>query len=108
MATKLIVSSLLLLFCTSCSMDGRLYTNKVIPYSENFHESPKGAKVCYVEDFKVKEPVSGYNISAEWTTSAIIEKARSAGIEKIHYADLKIFSILMGIYSKKTLIVYGD
>ena len=108
MATKLILSFLIMLFCTSCSMDGRLYTNKVIPFSENFHETPKGSKICYVKDFKVKEPVSGYNISAEWTTSAIIEQARKAGIEKIHYADLKIFSVLLGIYSKRTLIVYGD
>lgn len=108
MATKFILVSFLLIFGTSCSMDGRLYTNKVIPFSENFHDTPKGSKVCYVKDFKVKEPISGYNISAEWTTSAVIEEARKAGIEKIHYADLKIFSVLLGIYSKKTLIVYGD
>ena len=109
MAIKSIILLVLISFVSSCSMlDGRLYTNKVIPYSEDFKETPIGSKVCYVDDFKVKEPVSGYNISAEWMTSSVIEQARQEGISKIYYADLRVFSILMGIYSKKTLIVYGD
>ncbi len=89
-------------------LDGRLYTSKTIHYSENFNETPVGSKVCYVDDFKVQEPVSGYNINAQWMISSVVEKARQAGITKIYYADLKVFSILMGIYSKKTLVVYGD
>jgi len=89
-------------------LDGRLYTSKTIPYSDDFKETPLGSKVCYVEDFKVKEPVSGYNINAEWMTTSVIEQARKQGISKIYYADLKVFSILLGIYSKKTLVIYGD
>ena len=101
--------SLLCVFLASCSMlDGRLYTNKVIPYSEDFNNTPVGSKVCYVDDFKVQEPVSGYNVNAQWMTSSVIEQARLSGITKIYYVDLKVFSILMGIYSKKTLVIYGD
>jgi len=37
----------------------------------------------------------------------MLNEARKAGIEEIYFADLKVFSILLGIYSKKTLIVYG-
>lgn len=85
-----------------------MYTNKVIPFSEDFINTPRGSKVCYIHDFKIKEPISGYNVSAQWMTSSVVEKARAAGIERIYYADLKIFNILSKIYSKKTLIVYGD
>jgi len=98
----------LLLSCTSCSLNGRLYTNKVVPYSQNFDNTKLGNKVCYVTDFKVKEPFSGYNVSAEWMTSSIIQKAREAGISKIYYADMKMFSILSSLYTEKTLVIYGD
>ena len=108
MAIRLTVISALLLICASCSVNGLLYTNKVIPYSDNFKETPIASKVCYVDDFKVKEPVSGFNLQAEWMTSAVINEARKAGIKEIHYADMKIFSVLLGLYTKKTLIVYGD
>ena len=89
-------------------MNGRLYTNKVVPYSQNFDNTKLGTKVCYISDFKIKEPFSGYNISAEWMTSSIILKAREAGISTIYYADLKVFSILSSLYTIKTLMIYGD
>jgi len=108
MAIKYILPCLLLILFASCTTDGRLYTNKVIPYSDEFERTPIGSKRCFITDFKVKEPVSGYNISAEWMTSSVYEKVLEAGITKVYYADLKIFSILQGVYSKKTLIVYGD
>jgi len=89
-------------------LDGRLYTSKTVTFSEDFKETPVGSKVCYVDDFKVQEPISGYNVNAQWMTSSVIEKARQAGITKIYYADLKVFTVLMGVYSKKTLVIYGD
>lgn len=89
-------------------LDGRIYTNKTIAYSDDFNKTPIGSKVCYIEDFKIKEPVSGYNINAEWMTSSVVEQARQSGISKIYFADVKVFSILMGIYSKNTLVVYGE
>ena len=112
MVIKLTLISLLLLLTPSCfidgSIDGRIYTDKVVPYAYNMNETPLATKVCYVKDFKVQEPVTGYNVQAEWMTSAVIEKAREAGIKQIHYADLRIFSILLGLYTRKTLIIYGD
>jgi len=107
MATKSILL-LLLSCCCSCSLDGRLYTNKVVPFSEDFNKTKVGSKKFIIDDFKVKEPVTGFNITVEWMTSNLKEKAAKAGIKTIHYADLRVFSTLLGLYSKKTLIVYGD
>ena len=38
----------------------------------------------------------------------IAEKIKKAGIKKIHYSEMRTFSVLFGIYKRKTLIVYGD
>jgi hypothetical protein len=105
------IKSLLVLFlisCCSCSMDGRLYTNKVVPFSEDFNRTKVGTKKFIIDDFKIKEPVSGFNITVEWMNSNLKESATKAGIKHIYYADLRVFSAFLGIYSKKTLIVYGD
>lgn len=107
MVTKSILT-LLLLCCCSCSIDGRLYTNKVVPFSENFNRTKVGTKKFIIDDFKIKEPLSGFNVTVEWMTSNLKESATKAGIKTIHYADLRVFSTVLGIYSKKTLIVYGD
>ena len=108
MVNKAIIGCALLLLCTSCAIDGRLYTNKVIPYSSDFNLTPAGSKSCEIDDFKVKEPVSRFNISAEWMTSSVYEEANKAGITNIYYADLRKFSLLGGIFSKTVLIVHGD
>jgi len=99
---------LLLIFCSSCSIDGRLYTNKVVPFSEDFNKTKIGSKKFIIDDFKIKEPISGFNVTVEWMTSNLKESATKAGLKNIYYADLRVFSALLGIYSKKTLIVYGD
>lgn len=106
--SKILLGCVVLLLCTSCAIDGRLFTSKVIPYSTDFNQTPAGSKSCEIDDFKVKEPVSRFNISAEWTTSSVYEKATEAGITNIYYADVRKFSILGGIFSKKVLIVHGD
>jgi len=108
MVSKVISGVVLIGLCSGCAVDGRLYTNKIVSYSEDFDRTPRGSKVCYIDDFKVKEPFSGYDVSAEWMTSSVYEQARNADIGEIYYADLKIFSVMFGIYSQKTLIIYGE
>ncbi|MCM8538147.1 MAG: hypothetical protein NE334_19545 [Lentisphaeraceae bacterium] len=108
MATKSIILAVLMCLSSSCAIDGRLYTKKVMPFTENFHQTPVGSKVCYVDDFRIKEPVSGYNVSAEWMRSNLLTEAQKAEMTKIYYADVETFSFLLGIYTRKTLRIYGD
>lgn len=107
MIKTLFIASTLCL-CTSCAINGLLYTDIVVPVSDDFTQTPIGTKVCYIDDVKLKEPFSGFGLSAEWMSSSIYEKAREAGLEKIYYADMRILSVFRGIYKKQTLIVYGD
>lgn len=87
---------------------GLIYSHTVAPYSVRFNETPVGAKRCVINNYQVKEPVTGYNMYAEWSTSYILEEARKAGITNINYMDRKTLSILNGVYKRETLIVYGD
>ena len=57
-----------------------LYTNTIRPHSTNFRNTSVGTKRCVLNEYKLKEPVTGYDISAEWGTKAIITAAKEAGI----------------------------
>ncbi len=87
---------------------GLLYSNMVVPYSTKFAETPVGTKRCVINNHQIREPVTGFNIYAEWSWSYIVKEAEKAGIKEIYYMDLRTLSILTGIYKRESLIVYGD
>ena len=93
---------------SGCSLSGRLYTNIVEPLSENFNNTPVGTKTCVIKNYRLREPVSRLNVSAEWSMGYIVEQARKSGITKIYYIDIRTFSVLLDIYRKKDIIIYGD
>lgn len=104
----------LLVFSAGC-MSGRrrlvspglLYTNTIRPHSTNFRNTSVGTKSCVLNEYKLKEPVTGYDVSAEWSTKTIIAAAKEAGITNIAYTEMHTLSIL-GIYRQKSLIIHGD
>lgn len=98
----------LLVFGAGCASGRRsLYTNTIRPYSTNFRNTSVGTKKCVLNEYKVKEPVTGYGISAEWGTEAILAAAKEAGITNIAYTEMHTFSI-MSVYRRKRLIIHGD
>ena len=98
----------LLAGCAPSLPSGLLYSDTTSPYSRKFDETPVGSKRCVIHDHQIREPVSGYNLYAEWTSAYILSEARKAGISNIHYMDKRTFSILLGIYRRESLIIYGD
>jgi len=85
-----------------------LYSNTVAPYSNEFDAAKVGSKSFTIIDTQFREPVSGYSLSAEWTTSQLMEEAHKAGMRKINYIDRRTLKVLLGIYRRDALIVYGD
>ena len=57
---------------------GLLYSNMTVPYSTKFTETPTGTKRCVINNHQVKEPVTGYNIYAEWSWDYIVKEAEKA------------------------------
>ncbi len=89
-------------------LKGRLWTNTVRPYSTNFRSTPTGTKSCVIRDYRIREPLTRYNVSAEWDTDAIRRAAGRAGITRINYMDQETFSLLFGAFRRRKLIVHGD
>ena len=87
---------------------GRLWTNTVRPYSTNFHGTPTGSRSCVIPEYRLREPLTRYNVSAEWGTDVIRRAAPEAGITRIHYMDQETFSLWFGTFRRRKLIVYGD
>ena len=93
---------------SGCSVSGRLYTNIVEPLSDDFNDTPIGTKTCIIKNYRIRDPLSGSNVSVEWSLKDITESAKKAGISRIYYMDVHTFSVLLGFYRKKNIIVYGD
>jgi len=108
MVIKRAISILCFLALVGCTPTGMIYSDTTRPYSRVFRETPVGTKRCVLHDHQIKEPVTGFNISAEWTAERIKNEAEMAGIKDIYYIDQRTFSILLGIYKRKSLIIYGD
>lgn len=106
MATRqLFMICLLPLALTGCVTGGRLFTNVTQPLMTDFDKTPVGSKRCVFDTHFIKEPF--YGSSIEWTEDTIKSMAGQAGMTEIRHADLHTFSIL-GIYRRRTVIVYGD
>lgn len=108
-ATNGLCSLLLALLLTGCSpLRGLIYSHTTVPYSSTFRETPVGTKHCLIRSHQIREPLSGRSIYAEWSTDLILGEARKAGIKEIYSMDKRTLSILLGIYKRETLLVYGD
>ena len=101
---------LLVLFLSGCSISGpgQLYTNITRPYTRDFNRTVVGEKQCVSKEHRVREPVSGYGVTVEWSSDRIQEAAEKAGITKISCIDVQTVSFLLGIYTRRKLIIYGD
>ncbi len=100
-----------MLCLAGCSMSGpgRLYTHVTQPYSRDFNRTPAGSKQCVLRAaHQIKEPVSGYGVTVEWSADQIQAAARRAGISQIRYMDLQTTSFVLGIYTRRKLIICGD
>lgn len=108
-ATKRACSLLLALLLAGCTPPrGLIYSNTTVPYSTKFSETPVGTRRCVIRSHQIKEPVTGRSIYAEWSTDLILREARKAGIQEIYFMDKRTLSILLGIYRREALLVYGD
>ena len=114
MAIRFLFPLLATLLLSGCSgigstlVQGNIYTNVVQPYSTDFRDSPVGSKRCILDEYQFREPVSGYGVSVEWSAGRILAAAKEAGISRISYTEMQTLSVLMGIYRRQRLIIYGD
>jgi len=105
---QLSVCALAALLLLGCVRSGGIYRNVITPLSKDFDNTPVGTKHCVIQGHKLKEPISGYGISAEWDANNIRKAMQKSNMTKVYYMDQRTFSIFFDIYSNKQLILYGE
>jgi len=97
---RIISKSSLLLFLAIFST-GCLYTDIQMPMDKNFDKTELGVKEGEADSHTVLYLVS-------WGDSGTKAAANDGDVKVIRHADRKVFSVLFGLYTKLTTVVYGD
>ncbi len=84
------------LFTSAC-----VFTDVKIPLDVNLEETQLGTKTG-------ESTSQGVLWMVAWGDSGTQAAAQNGGITTLLHADQKIFSILFGLYSKQTTVVYGN
>ena len=94
----LTISALLLsvLLMTGCA-----YTRVQVPLDRDFAGTTLGTKEGRANTKSVLWLVA-------WGNAGTRAAAENGGITVIHHADVEFYSLLLGLYSRQTTIVYGD
>lgn len=94
---KLIVVALV----TAVLMTGCLYTNVKTPYDTDLNKTVLGQKVGKADTQSVLWLVA-------WGDAGTATAAKNGNITTVNHMDREVFSILFGLYTKTTTVVYGD
>jgi len=90
-----------LLLGLACLTSGCLFTDVKIPLDTNLEQTKLGDKTGESSSQSVLWLVA-------WGDSSTQAAAQAAGITTILHADQRVFSVLFGLYSKQTTVVYGE
>ncbi len=100
---------LLLAVCGCFAPRGYVFTRSTLPYTLPAEEDRRVAtKSCRVDITQIKEPFSRLNLSVMWSSRAVIDAMRRAGMTTLRYADIETLSIMNSVYERRRLIFYGD
>jgi len=84
---------------------GFLYTHKIVPLTH--HYLPIETGQINNDSKGDNNQLSFKNITLQMGDNSIGEIAKKAGIETIYYADLETQSILLGLWSRSRVHIYG-
>ena len=81
--------------------NGCAYTNIQMPMDKDFDKTELG---------KLQGEASTHSVLylVSWGDSGSKAAAEQGSVQTIRHADRKVFSVLFGLYTKITTVVYGD
>lgn len=94
-------SSRIALLLTSLLLSGCIYSNVQRPLGTEFNKTELGEKTGRSSSYSVLWLVA-------WGDAGTKAAADEGKIKVIRHADLQVFSLLFGLYSKVSTVVYGD
>ena len=100
MAKKTIIA-LLLIPAVALLLSGCAYVNTKTPYDLDLNNTDLGTKVGVAEAQSVLWLVA-------WGDASYEAAARNGNITVLKHADQEIYQILLGVYTRWRVVVYGD
>lgn len=82
-------------------LGGCLYTDVQRPLDDDYLNTELGAKVGRASNHSIMWLVA-------WGDAGSKAAAEEGGLKVIRHADTEFFSVLFGLYTRTTTIVYGD
>ena len=101
------ILALLAILPLSGCVYGVLYSSTAEPLVTNMRQTPAGPAEGHSGTKLFSVPTTAASLSVEWSSRAIADAAKQAGITEIYYADLHTESFLAGIWQERTVQVYG-
>ena len=91
----------LAVFVAMLLVTGCLYSHVKAPYDTHLDKETIGPKQGVASAYSVLWLVS-------WGDQGIAAAAKSGGIKRVTHMDQEVFSILFGLYTKTSTVVYGE
>ena len=102
-AAILVLAAVLLLSFSGCGL-GLIYTCRIEPYDTDLSETPVVMTAQKGDTKQLRYSIIG----ARWDSNAIGEIAKANGIETVYFADVETLSVLLGIWTQRWIIIYGE
>ena len=93
----LFICSLLLI----SSLTGCAYVNTRSPYDNNLDETTLGSKIGQASNHSVLWLFA-------WGDASYAAAAENGEISVLKHSDVEYYTVLFGLYMRRTIIVYGD
>ena len=92
---------ILLIAVVSVVMSGCAYTKTQMPLDKNYDMTELGTKIGRASNYSLL-------FLFAWGDAGSNAAAKDGGIKVIKHADRELFSVLFGLYTRNTTVVYGD
>ena len=93
--------SFLLIVAAAIALSGCAYVHTKTPFDSDLNTTDLGAKRGTAEAYSVLWLVA-------WGDASYAAAARNGDIKILKHADQETFSVLLGLYTRWRVIVYGD
>jgi hypothetical protein len=87
---------------------GLIYTDTTQPLCKDLRSTTLGSKAASGSSKRVEIPTTRVDIGAEWDSRAIGDIAKEHGITTVYGCDSRRESILLGLWRRDEVIIYGE
>jgi len=96
-----LVKLIVVVLAASIFLSGCIYSHVTTPYGTDLNKTTLGEKTGKASTYSVMWLFS-------WGDAGVAAASRNAGIKTLNHMDREVVNIIFGLYTRSTIIVYGD